>query len=149
MEVEILQLAWLAREGWSWPVLHLPRFFWPRAEASPHSPTALQCYWHRTRHNCCLPDRNCRFSRKEWRTGPANAREGASSLLAAVLSAQSPPGQAGQNAAPTAGQGAPALYNRNLLWNSSLCFRAILHRKGHSQLMLLYCETAASGCHNH
>lgn len=65
-------------------------------------------------------------------------REGASSLLAAEPSAQCtvPAWAGGAKGASPAQQDPDDFYG-------SLCFQAILHRKGHSKLMLLYCATAA------
>lgn len=125
--------------------LHLPKFFWPCGEASTHSPADLE------------PGRTA-----DSQTGISDSagrneglalqspREGASSLLAAepMCSVPSPfLGRQGKMQIPLLGKG-PQFYTAGIL-HSSLCFKDILHRKGHSKLMLLYCTAAASGCHNH
>lgn len=125
-------------------VLHLPKLFWPCGEVSAHSPAD----WEPGR----TADSQTGILGSAGRNGLAlrSPREGASSLLAAepMCSVPSPfLRRQGKMQIPLLGKGPQPCTTRIL--HSSLYFKAILHRKGHSKLILLYCAAAASGCHNH
>lgn len=153
MEVEIFQLAWLARGGWYCLFC-----------ICPNSPGHAVRYLLTYQLRCNTTDSELGRT-ADSQTGILDAagrneglalqspREGASSLLAAEPTCPEHSlllGRQGKMQVLRLGEGPqPRTTGAWWLLHSSSCFKAVSHRKGHSKLLLLHCATAASGYHNH